>query len=322
MRTVVSLKVGLDDLELKTGALPTAAARELIELLLAQERLLHSDEQPFTADEILKAYRSYAEANPKHDRATDPDSEQIITHVRDHLGIDHKDHELLLLSSDPTVSLRYNALRHAMSILAQIPPEEELEINDVTRVIEDKQAGLFGLMFQRENQFKFRLRYHTPEILKASTERVVAATASRPESEINPLIKASATKAVAGVRDRLVVDFDDVLMKTPAGEVAQFGEVHTVGSRSGLAWYVAFRSPQYVLLWLSLGLVIVNLLLEIFTPQMDIGNLHLTNWLGGTFERLTTAAFTAYFFAVLLEYVKLRAKFRGATAAFVDWETG
>ncbi|MGH2975199.1 MAG: hypothetical protein ACRDLL_10090 [Solirubrobacterales bacterium] len=322
MRTVISLRIGMDNLELKREALPTHAASELVELLLSQERLLHSDEQPFTKPEILDAFTQYAEEHPRPGRPTDPDGEQIINHVRRFLNIDHENHELLLLGSDPTVKLRYNALRHAISILSQIPQDAEDEVSDVTRIIEDKQEGIFGLMFQRENQFRFRLRYHTPEALKASSERVVAATTSRPADELNPAIRASATTAIAGVNGSLEAVFDEVLMKTPAGEIAQQGEVHTVGSRTGLAWYVAFRSPQYVLLWLSLGLVIVDLLLETITPQVEIVNLHFTTWLGGTLERLTTAAFTAYFFAVLLDYVKLRAKFSGTTAAFIDWETG
>jgi len=322
MRTVISLRVGMDDLELKHEAMPTVAANELVELLLSQERLLHSDEQPFTKEEILDAFAQYAETHPKGNRPTDPDGEQIISHVRRFLNIDSEKHEPLLLGPDPTVRLKYNALRHAISILAQIPEDAEGEISDVTRVLEDKQEGIFGLMFQRENQFRFRLRYHTPEALKSSTERVVAATASRPANELNPAIKASATTAIAGVRDALEVTFDEVLMKTPAGEIAQRGEVHTVGSRSGLAWYVAFRSPQYVLLWLSLILMLIDLALETFAPQIELINLHFTTWLGGTLERLTTAAFTAYFFAVLLDYMKLRARFSGATSAFIDWETG
>jgi hypothetical protein len=322
MRTVVSLKVGTDNLELKRDADSMDAAGELVELLLTQERLLHSDEQPFTKQEILDAFARYAESHPKLDRPTDPDGEQIINHVRRFLKIDHENRESILLGADPTVKLKYNALRHAISILAQIPPDAEEEVSDVTRIIEDKQENVFGLMFQRENQFSFRLRYHTPEALKASTERVVAATASRPENELNPMIQASATTAIAGVDGDLDATFNEVLMKTPASEIAQQGEVHTVGSRTGLARYVALRSPQRVLLWLSVGLMLVDLLLEMFAPRIEIVNLHFTTWLGGTLERLTTAAFTAYFFAMLLDYVKLRAKFSGATAAFIDWKTG
>src|SRR5262245_9633376 len=240
MRTVISLRVGMDNLELKHEAVPTDAVGELIELLLSQERLLHSNEQPFTKQEILDAFAQYVEKHPGPARPTDPDGEQIINHVRRFLNIDHENHELLLLGSDPTVRLRYNALRHAISILAQIPKDADHEVSDVTRIIEDKQEGIFGLMFQRENQFTFRLRYHTPEALKASTERVVAATTSRPGDELNPAIKASATTAIAGVDGGLEATFDEVLMKTPAGEIAQQGEVHTIGSRPGLAWYVAF----------------------------------------------------------------------------------
>lgn len=313
------MHVGLDNLELKQHADRNDAANELIELLLAEERLLH--EQPFTPEELLTAYEQFVEEHPKPDRPTDPDGEAIINHVRRFLEIDSKDHELFLLGSDPATKLRYNALRHAVSILAQMPEEAEAEIPEVTRILEDKQQNVFGLIFRRENQFKFRLRYHTPDGLKAATERVVAATASRGAGEVNPSIKASATTAIAGVQERFIVDVDPVEMKTPAGEVTQRGEVHTIGSGTRLAWYVAFRSPQRVLLWLSLGLMAVDLALEAFAPQWNLLNLHFTTWLGGTLGRLTTAAFTAYFFAVLLEYVKLRAKFSGATAAFIDWQT-
>ena len=111
-------------------------------------------------------------------------------------------------------------------------------------------------------------------------------------------------------------------MKTPAGEVAQVGDVHVVGSVGGLVAYVGWRSPQRVLLVLSVLLLIVDLIFQISAPATTVGNLDATLWLGNTLGRLTTAAFTAYLFAVLLDYLRLRGKFRGRSAAFIDWGAG
>ncbi len=68
------------------------------------------------------------------------------------------------------------------------------------------------------------------------------------------LLLLAPTQYIATVKERLIVKFEPVKMKTPAGEIAQTGDVHPVGSAGSLVRYVALRSPQYVLLGLSMAL--------------------------------------------------------------------
>jgi hypothetical protein len=323
MRTVTTFWVETGKLERKDGARASDAARELVDLLLRQERLLWSDPQPIECEEIKQAFAEFAVDYPRiQGRPTDPESEPIAAFVRNFLGISVEQRELIRLGADAGLVLRYDALRHAISILAQLPEDDESDIDDLSRIVGDREAHVFGLLFQQEDRFRIRLRYHSPEALKEATERVVVAVAPRQKDDVRRLndemIKKAVTHGIAGVT-ALEVRFDEVLMRTPLGEDAQRGTVHPVNAGGGLVRYVGWRAPQKILLWLSLALLLGDVLIEAFAPIVTVQNLDLTKWIGGTLGRLTTAAFTAYFFAALLEYMRLRAKFRGKSAAFIDW---
>lgn len=321
MRTVTRVDVDLSTLRLKKHAEPQDAAREILELLLAEERFIWPEHEPLSQREILDAYDSFVGAHQHlKDLPTDPEGHGITHFVREYLELDPDSSELGL-DLDRETQLRFDAMRHAISILAQMPKSERDEIPNVWRVIEDRQTRVFGLMFQTDNRFSFRLRYHTPESLKAATERLVNAIAPRHADAVAPVVEAAPATSIAGVTDELRVTFRRIEMKTPAGEVAQVGDVHVVGSAGGLVAYVGWRTPQRVLLILSALLLVCDLLFQILVPDMTIGNLDATDWGGGTLGRLTTAAFTAYLFAVLLEYLRLRGRFRRRRAAFIDWGT-
>jgi hypothetical protein len=324
MRTVVKVVADLDVLELKHQAAPEAAAKELIELLLRQERFIWPDHEPLTRTEILRAFDSYVTANggSNAELPTDPQGHALVSHVRTFLGADPASSDNPLgLDLDPETQLKYNALRHALSILAQMPREENPAISTLERVIEDRQNEVFGLMFQTDRTFTFRLRYHNPEALKAATERLVVALAPRDASAIEPLVRASPTTKISGVRDRFNVEFRPVLMKTPAGELAQVGDVHPIGSTRGLVRYLSWRNPQRALLLVAIGVLVCDVVFQTFVPPAHVGNLNLTGWVGGTLGRVTTAAFTAFLFAVIVQYIALRARFTRRSAALIDWRT-
>jgi septum formation topological specificity factor MinE len=323
MRTITEATVDVSSLELIHHANSADAARELVELLLAEERFIWPEHEPLLKEEILRCYTTFVETREDpHDLPTDPGGKAIRQHVAAYLGLSPLEigsgHAVSL---DGEIQLKYEALRHAVSILAQIPEQEKGIIPNVERVIEDRGTQVFGLMFQADNRFVFRLRYHTPGQLKESTERLVSALAPRDLDELEPLIRRSATSALAGITDRVTVDFKRITMKTPAGEIAQTGDVHAIGSAGSLALYVASRSPQLVLLSLAGLLMVLDLVLEAFEPTLKVMELDVTAWSAGTLGRATTAAFTAYLFAVLVQYSRLRGRFRGRSAAFIDWRT-
>ena len=272
MRTITRIEIELRTLRLKRQAEPQDAARELVEVLLAEERFIWPEHEPLSQREILDAYDSFVAAHEgQGSLPTDPEGHAITEVVREFLNIDPDSSELGF-DLDRETQLKVDALRHAISILAQIPHTEADEIASVWRVIEDRQARVFGLMFQNDNQFSFRLRYHTPESLKAATERLVNALAPRRAEEIDLVINAVPTKSIAGVNGGLSVKFLKAIeMKTPAGEVAQVGEVHVVGSARGLVTYVGWRSPQRILLILSIGLLIGDVVFQIVAQRPRSG---------------------------------------------------
>ena len=323
MRTVLSVTIPLSVLELKKNAESEQAARELVEILLTEERFIWPEHQPLSQREIRSAFDAFeARYQDEPELPNDPDGRAITSFVREFLRLGAATHDSELgLDLDAPAALKYEGLRHAISILSQIPRAQRDMISDVDRVIEDRQSRVFGLVFQSGAVFTFRLRHHTPEELKQATERIASAFAPRPADELNDLLRKTASVYVAGVHQRFEPTFGVAEMKTPKGELTQVGDVHAIGSYGGLARYVAWRSTQRVLLVLAGLLLLLDLIVEIEVPPLDLGHMDLTSWTSGTLSRLTTAAFTAYLFAVLIEYMDLRKKFqsRGPSDALIDW---
>ena len=162
MRTITRIEIELRTLRLKRHADAEDAARELVEILLAEERFIWPEHEPLSQREILDAYDAFA-ATYEAERTlpSDPEGHAIVGFVREFLAVDPDSSELGI-DLDREAHLKFDAMRHAISILAQMPHDERDEIPNVWRVIEDRQARVFGLMFQNDNRFSFRLRYTHP----------------------------------------------------------------------------------------------------------------------------------------------------------------
>jgi hypothetical protein len=229
-------------------------------------------------------------------------------------------------------ALRYKALRHALSIIAQLPEDKRDSVEtDLRLLIQDRDDDAFGLLFQQGSKLVIRLRHRNPEALKASTERIVNALSPRSSSEITEVISRVPTIDRAG--GRFAPRFEDIEMKTPSGEPAQTGRVHAVSSQSRLLFYLARQPPQSLLVIVTVLLLAVDLLLELrYFPDWRLRGLSMRTWSDGIFGRLATAAFGAYLVALFLRFADLRGKLRGSSkrdfrislrgrayGAFIEW---
>jgi len=346
MRTVTRLAIDPQTIRAGDGFQVEDAAVDVIRGLLREARLIAPESNPLLSPEqILQAWRAL-EASGDHtdaDLAWDPESRQIADVAREvvsswakeresprAIGSDHLDSDL----RDAENGIQVRALRHALSILAQMPGEEAAGSPlDLVAFVHDRDEDVFGLLFQSGMRFTVRLRHGNRDKLRAATATVVDALAPRPESEIDDLVRKlpSAVK-VAG----FMVAFEPIEMKTPTSELAQSGHVVTVTSQLGLLRHLALESPQQYLLVLAVVLLGLDLALE---TQM-VGDFHLQvlsmrTWMAGNLARLGTGAFSAYLIAMFLKFAELsprlrhsasaspsgRFRRRRAYGAFVNWRT-
>jgi hypothetical protein len=123
-------------------------------------------------------------------------------------------------------------------------------------------------------------------------------------------------------------------MKTPTGEHAQTGHVHTVRSQLRLLGYLAIQSPQVFLVFLTAIFLVGDLALELrFVPDLVWRALSLRTWVAGNLARLATGAFGANLVALFLCYAEVRQNLRSgrkgtlvgrrltAYGAFIEWRT-
>lgn len=316
-------------------------ARELVAALLQEERLLWPDEPELTTNEVLEAFKKLvAAAGPDGDLPTDPDSRAVVNAVREFLDlpIQRSRRPTALESSlefDRETGRRYDALRQAVSILAQIPPNKRSEsVRHLELIFYARNEGVLGLGFQSGATFTFRLRNNNPDTLKGATQRLAHALAPRSSTDVDFVLRRAHTDALGGVDKRLGMRFEDVEMRTPADELAQIGEVHPVTSQLRLLGYVANSRPQNLLLYGSLFFIVLDFVFEVFVGSYGVRHLDVTKWLAGLVERLITAALGAYLVTVFLRYATLRSQLRstyerrrsgltgtGGFGAFIEWRT-
>jgi hypothetical protein len=347
MRTVSVIHVDKASLVARGDSTVEVAALELVKALLHEERLLPPESNPIVRrDQILAGWRDLSNTRGDGDLPTDPESKLIhesaaavlkaslATGSRQTMAELFPDPEHNILLESEETALQYRVLRHVISILAQIPSEERESVyTDLVTLVYDRDAEVVGTLFQRGTTFTLRVRHRNPDTLKSVTERFINVLAPRSENEIDDVVRK--IPALERVRERFDVQVEPITMKTPAGEQAQIGHVHVVGSQLKLLAYLAIQSPQTYLLLLTGTFLGLDLLFELrLVPDMSIRDLSLREWSAGNFARLATAAAGAYLVALFLRFAELRRKLRSsarrrrgllrsgsAYGAFIEWRT-
>jgi hypothetical protein len=336
LRTVTTAHLNPACLAPSDGVDQETAAYGLLKAVLREERLISPDSSPL-ADRgtILAGYEHLLGAwtGSLDELPTDPESlliRQAATHAE---AMSPPDPPNTSRSIDEEAR-RNKGIRHAVSILAQLPRDQREAIDtDLRDLVQDRDEDVFGLIFQRGTTFTLRLRHRAPERLKAATERFVNVLAPRSETEIDDIVR-----HVNGL-DRVIRSFDvafrPIEMKTPAGEPAQTGHVHTVKSQLRLLLHLAVQPPQVYLVFLTIVLLAADLLLELrLIPDVSVRDLSLRGWSAGNLSRLGTGAFGAYLVALFLRFAELRGKLRASKrrhrwigsrstgyGAFIEWRT-
>lgn len=329
MRTIVRVNVDPKRIQPRSGIQVEDAAAELLAELLRDARIISPASNPIlNADTIRRAFKELRSRALKKGMLPSDPEDALIWRVANEVlesapgqddGFEH-DHEL-----------RVQALRHALSILAQIPVEDHVDHSlNVVHLLFDRDAHIFGLMSQTGMNFTFRLRFRNIESLKGATERLVDTIAPRPEGHIDDVV--ARVDAVSRVRERFDLDYLHIEMKTPKGEPAQTGRVHTVTSQLSLLAYLARETPQLYLVYIT-GLFLVGawLLQTNLVPAMELLGLSMSEWVGDLLARLATGAFGAYLVTLFLRFGELRSKLksagttgkrrrgRAAYGAFIEW---
>jgi hypothetical protein len=344
LRTVTQIEVIPNSLRVAGGKVDQGA-RELVEALLVEERLLWPEEPALTREDVIATFndleRSHGDARTPF--PTDPSSREIVNAVRKQMGLPPatgRGARLVaseaVLRMDRSQSLLFDGLCQAVSILAQIPaPRRRDALSSLELVFFAPNENVVGLVFRTGTAFTFRLRHSDPGTLKAATQRLAHALAPRGAADVDRLLEAVHPEVLTGVESKLDIVFrDKIEMRTPADELAQIGEVHPVSSQWRLAWYVATTRPQSLLLYLSLLLIALDLVYEITVGPLQVGETDLTAWLGGVVERIITAMLGAYLVASFLRLADLRTQLRasydrgrgffgrrkrGGFGAFIEW---
>lgn len=331
MRTVVEFEVAADCVVEATGADREDACLALVRAILRDERLLRPvGSELVSVHEIKSAYNVLLERARRRKSGvmpTDPQDALLQDVAREVLSKRAVDESPELIETIHGLASR--AISQSLSILAQMPLGERERIDsDLVDIIDDRERDVFGLLFRRGVRFVVRLRFREPDVLKAATERLVGALASRPGVELNDIV--AGVPEVSRVEGKLKVHFDDIELKTPAGELAQTGEVHEVSSQVGLLAYLSVQAPQIYLVWVTLTFAALDFFLEVgIVPSLDVKDLSLTAWIAQFLARLSTGAFGAYLVALFLRFAELRKHLRAvggrgrrrntAFGAFIEW---
>jgi len=334
VRTVTRFQVDPQFLVPKTGIELGPAALDLVKALLYEERLVRADSnQIITTELILRTYLELQEKLGPGGIPTDPETAEIASAAfaalapeREAIGARTRSRAasraaedvpaaMQLIVLNPELALKDRALRHAISILAQMPHEEAEEtLADLRCLVHDEDQGVFGLLFKRGTRFTCRLRHSNPDRLREATDRLVNALAPRAPAEVEDVVRN--LESIDRIEKRLVITFETIEMKTPAGELAQIGHVHAVKSQRRLLLYLSFQLPQRYLVYLTVTLIVLDLTLELrFFPGWSVRGLVVRTWLFGNFSRLATGAFGAYLVALFSRFAELRRNLRHAATA-------
>ncbi|HEV7653899.1 MAG TPA: hypothetical protein VGP36_04060 [Mycobacteriales bacterium] len=346
MRTVTELRVNPQCLELKADTELEEATLDLVRTLLREERVAYlADSILVSRGELLDAY---AELKKRRRQAgglpTDPASSEIASVAAGIAAASARNGEQASGVTETgivververdrdTLSRRLRAIRHGLAILAQIPPDDQDVIESGLRdLLHDRDNDVYGLLFQQGTGFTIRLRHHSPDRLKAATEKVVNILAPRPAADLDRAL--AEVKSISSIKQRLEIDFlGSIEMKTPAGELAQTGHVHVVRSQLGLLGYLATRAPQIWLVWLTAFLAGVDLVWELFLAGSASSGFSWGGWIAQFCARLSTGAFGAYLVALFTRYGEIRKALRSdrrstrrltsaAYGAVVEWTT-
>jgi hypothetical protein len=334
LRTVTHVRLDADGVRPAAGSNVETAAQQLVVGLMREARLIAPASNPIlTRAEILEAWRALRAVVGDDRVPTDPESKQIVAVARAFvhdeprragdqprlpLGHDDEPHaDLISYDHD----YRYRAMRHALSVVAQMPKDDVVEVlPTLVHLVQDRDEGVFGLLFQSGVTFTVRLRHSNREKLRKATERLVDVLSPRAGSEVNDLVKD--LPAVKRVDRRFAVEFEPIEMKTPAGELAQVGDVIAVRSQAGLFRHIALLPPQRYLLYLTVCLLAADLALKTrLVGDVVLRDLSMRDWWADNFARLGTGAFGAYLVAVFLRFAELRQRLRGVRPMFVRWRS-
>ena len=341
MRTVIRIHIDKNGLAPLGENTVDEAALAVVVGLLRDERLIAPENNRILEVDVIRSAFQRLTESVRGPLPTDPESKPIVD-IADRTYPLRPLEATLFAESEgygdyPDVQgahLKHRALRHSLSILAQIPPDEiEEEVTDLRELVYDRDDRVFGLLSQAGLGFTVRFRHRDRPRLRATTEKFVNAVAPRPGAELAKLI--SGSPSIESIGPRLSVSFDDIEMKTPAGEVAQIGHVHAVRSQFALGRHLATATPQSYLVLLSLLLLLIDLALELrLLPDGVVRDLSLRTWAAGNIARLATGAFSAYLVALFLRYATLSASLRSSSraagtrlarrsayGAFIEWTT-